>query len=59
MGLRAKAFDGHIITTIEEQLNQFLGTLDEKDFVDFKLVVSRREGSTVTEYYSAILIYKD
>jgi Sporulation protein Cse60 len=59
MGLKPKGFDGHIITTIGEQLNQFLETIDEKNFVEFKLVVTKREGPTATKYYSAILIYKD
>jgi Sporulation protein Cse60 len=59
MTLKSKSFDGHRISVIEKELNEFLATIDENNFVDLKLVLTRMENSAPPEYYAAILIYKE
>jgi hypothetical protein len=43
MTLKTKGFDGHTISMVQDQINEFLETIDEKNFVDMKLVLAKRE----------------
>jgi hypothetical protein len=43
---------------IQDEMNEFLQTIDEKDFVDMKLVLTDRGPTHPPEYYAAIIIYR-
>ena len=58
MALKAKGFLGKTISMIQDKMNEFLQTIDEKDFVDMKLVLTTREPTHPSEYYAAIIIYR-
>jgi len=59
MGLKSKGFEAGRISVLENMINKFLTTLDEKNFVDIKLVVTKSEHSSPPESYAAILIYRE
>ena len=56
MTLKTKGFEGHTISMVQDQINEFLETIDEKNFVDMKLVLAKREKTSPSEYYAAIII---
>lgn len=58
MALKAKGFEGHRISVIEDEINKFLAGLDEKNFVDLKFVLGKQESTSPPEYFAAIVIYK-
>jgi len=50
-------YQDHTISMIEDQMNEFLETIEEKDFVNMKLVLRRRDNTSPSEFY-AIIIYR-
>lgn len=58
MSLKIKCFQGHTISMMEDQMNKFLENIEEKDFVNMKLVLGNRENTSPSEYYAAIIIYR-
>ena len=58
MTLKTKGFDGHTISMVQDQIDEFLETINEKNFVDMKLVLAKREKTSPSEYYAAIIIYR-
>jgi hypothetical protein len=58
MTLKTKGFEGHTISMVQDQINEFLETIDEKNFVDMKLALAKREKTSPSEYYAAIIIYR-
>ena len=43
---------------LQDKINEFLQTIDEKDFVDMKLVLGKREQTHPSEYFAAVIIYR-
>jgi hypothetical protein len=43
---------------LQDKINEFLQTIDEKDFVDMKLVLGKREQTHPADYYAAVIIYR-
>ena len=58
MALKAKSFEGSTINLLQDKINEFLQTIDEKDFVDMKLVLGKREQTHPADYYAAVIIYR-
>jgi len=56
--LKSKSFEAHTINMLQDKMNEFLQTIDEKDFVDMKLVLGKREQTHPADYYAAVIIYR-
>lgn len=58
MSLKSKSFEARRISVIEDEMNEFLKTIDAKDFVNMKLVLGKSENTSPPELYAAIIIYR-
>ena len=58
MVLKTKVIEGFDRLNLESNINKFLETIQEKDFIDIKLTSAPRENVT-QQIYIVIIVYRE
>jgi Sporulation protein Cse60 len=59
MVLKTKVIESSSRRQLENSMNKFLSTLQEKDILDFKIISSQRKNTSPAEVYIVIIVYRE
>jgi hypothetical protein len=59
MVLKTKVIESSSRTQLENSMNKFLSTIQEKDILDFKIISSQRKNTSPAEVYIVIIVYRE
>ena len=59
MVLKTKVIESSSRRQLENSMNKFLSTLQEKDILDFKIISSQRKNASPAEVYIVIIVYRE
>jgi Sporulation protein Cse60 len=59
MVLKTKVIESSSRRQLENSMNKFLSTLQEKDILDFKIISSQRKNTSPAEVYIVIIVCRE
>jgi len=56
---KTKVIESSSRTQLENSMNKFLSTIQEKDILDFKIISSQRKNTSPAEVYIVIIVHRE